>query len=127
MGQIPWRVGCSLFIILAYTAAFSLIAMLDANKARAVVIELVLAFVFVMLVPPKQISSRRNQNYRFPKQTQRCLHGKNRFRIDHIHRLVFGQARIQPLIDDSFCSADVFAVWNIFFERWEVYCGSCGE
>lgn len=50
MEQIPWRVGCSLFIILAYTAAFSLIAMLDANKARAVVIELVLALVFVMLV-----------------------------------------------------------------------------
>ena len=50
MSQIPWRVGCSLFIILAYTAAFSLIAMLDANKARAVVLELVLALVFVMLM-----------------------------------------------------------------------------
>ena len=49
MGQIPWRICSSLFIILAYTAAFSLIAMLDANKARAVVMELVLAFVFVML------------------------------------------------------------------------------
>lgn len=49
MGQISWRVGSSLFIILAYTAAFSLIAMLDANKARAVVLELVLALVFVML------------------------------------------------------------------------------
>lgn len=49
MGHIPWRVCSSLFIILAYTAAFLLIAMLDANKARAVVTELVLAFVFVML------------------------------------------------------------------------------
>lgn len=49
MEQIPWRMGSSLFIMLAYTAAFSLIAMLDANKARAVVWELVLAFVFVML------------------------------------------------------------------------------
>lgn len=49
MEQIPWRIGSSLLIILAYTAAFSLIAMLDANKARAVVLELVLAFVFVML------------------------------------------------------------------------------
>jgi len=49
MDQIPWRVGSSLFIILAYTAAFSLIAMLDANKARAVVTELALAFLFVML------------------------------------------------------------------------------
>lgn len=50
MEQIPWRIGSSLFIILAYTAVFSLIAMLDANKARAVVVELVLAFVFVMLM-----------------------------------------------------------------------------
>lgn len=49
MNRIPWRIGCSFFIILAYTAVFSLIAMLDSNKTRAVVIELVLALVFVML------------------------------------------------------------------------------
>ena len=50
MGQIPWRIGSSLFIILVYTAVYSLIAMLDSNKARALVIELALAFVFVMLM-----------------------------------------------------------------------------
>ncbi len=50
MDQMAWRIGCSLFIILAYTAVFSLTAMLDSNKTRVVIIELVLAFIFVMLV-----------------------------------------------------------------------------
>lgn len=49
MNRISWRIGCSFFIILAYTAVFSLIAMLDSNKTRAVVTELVLALVFVVL------------------------------------------------------------------------------
>lgn len=50
MGQIPWRVGCSLIVILVYTAFYSLVAMLDSNKTRAVVVELLIAFIFVILV-----------------------------------------------------------------------------
>ncbi len=50
MGQIPWRVGCSLIMILVYTALYSLVAMLDSNKTRAVVVELLIAFIFVILV-----------------------------------------------------------------------------
>lgn len=50
MGQIPWRVGCSLIVILVYTALYSLVAMLDSNKTRAVVVELLIAFIFVILV-----------------------------------------------------------------------------
>ena len=50
MGQIPWRIGCSLVIILAYTAVYALVSMIDSNKMRAVVVELVIAFVFVILI-----------------------------------------------------------------------------
>ncbi|MCM1174429.1 MAG: ABC transporter permease [Blautia sp.] len=50
MEQTLWRIGYSLLIALAYTAVFSMIAMLDNNKARAVVTELALAFVSVMLM-----------------------------------------------------------------------------
>lgn len=50
MGQIPWRVGCSLIMLLVYTALYSLVAMLDSNKTRAVVVELLIAFIFVILV-----------------------------------------------------------------------------
>lgn len=50
MGQIPWRVGCSLIMLLVYTALYSLVAMLDSNKTRAVVVELLIALIFVILV-----------------------------------------------------------------------------
>lgn len=49
MERIPWRIGYSLVIILLYAALYSMIAMLDSNKTRAVVIELVVALVFVIL------------------------------------------------------------------------------
>jgi len=49
MEQLPFRVCGSLLILLAYTAVFSLIAMLDDNRTRAIIVELLLAIVFVML------------------------------------------------------------------------------
>lgn len=49
MPQILWRIGLSMMIIMAYSAVFSLIVMLDSNKARAAVVGLVVVFVYVML------------------------------------------------------------------------------
>lgn len=50
MQQLSWRIFYSILIIMAYSALFSMIAMLDSNKARAVVVGLVLVFVYVMLM-----------------------------------------------------------------------------
>lgn len=50
MPQPLWRIVYSMAIILAYSAVFSMAAMLDSNKARTAVIGLVLVFVFVMLM-----------------------------------------------------------------------------
>lgn len=49
MPQILWRIGLSMMIIMAYSAVFSLIVMLDSNKARAAVVGLVVVFAYVML------------------------------------------------------------------------------
>ncbi|MBD5453264.1 MAG: ABC transporter permease subunit [Lachnospiraceae bacterium] len=50
MQQLLWRFFYSILIIMAYSALFSMIAMLDSNKTRAVVVGLVLVFVYVMLM-----------------------------------------------------------------------------
>lgn len=50
MSQLLWRTAYSMVIILVYSALFSMIAMLDTNKARTVVIGFVFVFAFVMLV-----------------------------------------------------------------------------
>ncbi len=50
MEGIPRRIVYSLVIILVYAAVYSLIAMLDSNKTRAVVVELLTALVFVILI-----------------------------------------------------------------------------
>lgn len=67
MCRIPGRIGYSLMILLAYTAVYSLIAMLDSNKTRAVVVELVIAFVFVILV------SQIYRDLREPELTSRVV------------------------------------------------------
>lgn len=50
MTHMAERIAYCMVIILAYAAIFSLIAMLDANKARTAVVELLLVLVFVMLM-----------------------------------------------------------------------------
>ena len=50
MTQLLWRIFYSILIIMAYSALFSLVAMLDSNKTRAVVVGLVLVFVYIMLM-----------------------------------------------------------------------------
>ena len=49
MTQLLWRFSYSILIIMAYAALFSLVAMLDSNKTRAVVVGLLLVFVYIML------------------------------------------------------------------------------
>lgn len=50
MTNLPWRIGYSLIIILVYSAVFSVVAMVDSNKARVAVVELLLVFVSVVLL-----------------------------------------------------------------------------
>ena len=67
MTQLLWRIIYSILIIMAYSALFSLVAMLDSNKTRAVVIGLVLAFVYIMLMT--QIWSDLSE----PERTSRAV------------------------------------------------------
>lgn len=50
MTQLLWRIFYSILIIMAYSALFSLAAMLDNNKARAAVVGLLLVFVYIILM-----------------------------------------------------------------------------
>ena len=50
MTQLLWRIFYSILIIMAYSALFSLVAMLDSNKTRAVVVGVVLVFAYIMLM-----------------------------------------------------------------------------
>lgn len=45
----PWRIGNSLLITVEYAAIFTLLSMLDSNKARNVVISLLIAGVVILL------------------------------------------------------------------------------
>lgn len=48
--DFSWRIGYSLAIIFVYAAVFSMIAMLDTNKTRVAVVEILIVLVFIMLV-----------------------------------------------------------------------------
>lgn len=50
MTHMPVRVGYCIVIILAYAAIFSIVAMLDTNKARVAVVELLLVLAFIILM-----------------------------------------------------------------------------
>lgn len=67
MNQMPWRIVYSLFIILVYSAAFSMLAMLDTNKTRAMVIGLFAVLALYILMT--QIYGDLQQ----PEQTDRVV------------------------------------------------------
>lgn len=47
--QLPWRIGCSLLILLIYAALFTLFVMADGNKARVTAVSFVVVIVFFIL------------------------------------------------------------------------------
>lgn len=50
LNKLPWRIGYSLLIILVYAVIFTMIAMLDSNRARTMAVGLLSALVFYMLL-----------------------------------------------------------------------------
>ncbi len=44
----PWRLGCCLLVIVAYSAIFTFLAMLDPQKARSVLVSLLTAGVLIL-------------------------------------------------------------------------------
>lgn len=50
LNQLPWRIGCSLLILLVYAAIFTLLVMSDGNKARVTAVSFILVIVFFILM-----------------------------------------------------------------------------
>lgn len=50
MNQLPWRIVYSLFIILVYSAAFSMLAMLDTNGKRAMAVGVLSVLILYILM-----------------------------------------------------------------------------
>lgn len=48
--QIPWRIGCSLLILLVYVSLFTMLVMLDSSKARVTAVSFVLVISFFVLI-----------------------------------------------------------------------------